>query len=175
MACVNERVKVKRDEAKIRLIAARDGTRSCIECGSPIDKHRTGKALYCGQFCRGAVDRRKRTGALAASKKKYVLNHPERMLLKQAQGRAKKQGIPFNIEETDIVIPDVCPVLGLPLTKSIGKPTCNSPSVDKIIPDLGYVKGNVKVISYRANRLKNDASLAELRAITAYVAAYSPR
>ena len=175
MACVNENLKVKRDEAKIKLLDARDGARSCIECGSPIGKHRTGNAVYCGQFCRGAVDRRKRTGALAASKKKYVLNHPERMILKHAQGRAKKQGIPFNIEESDIVIPDVCPVLGLPLTKSIGMPTCNSPSLDKIIPDLGYVKGNIKVISYRANRLKNDASLAELRAIAAYVEAHTPR
>jgi hypothetical protein len=42
------------------------------------------------------------------------------------------------------------------------KPTDNSPSLDKIIPSLGYVRGNVQVISQRANSIKRDATLAEL-------------
>lgn len=40
-----------------------------------------------------------------------------------------------------------------------------SPSLDRLIPSKGYVKGNVVVVSWRANRLKNNASLADLRAL----------
>ena len=57
-------------------------------------------------------------------------------------------------------IPDVCPVLGIPLDqdpKGKGERSDNSPSLDKFIPSLGYVKGNIHIISWRANHLKNDA------------------
>lgn len=42
-----------------------------------------------------------------------------------------------------------------------------APSIDKIIPALGYVPGNVMVISLRANTLKNNATLAELQTLVA--------
>lgn len=45
----------------------------------------------------------------------------------------------------------------------------NSPSLDRMIPALGYVASNVRVISYRANAIKRDATLDELRALVAYV------
>jgi hypothetical protein len=48
-----------------------------------------------------------------------------------------------------------------------------SPSLDRIDPSQGYIKGNVVVISHKANRLKNDAGLAELRALVAWLE--SPR
>lgn len=43
-----------------------------------------------------------------------------------------------------------------------------SPSLDKIIPSLGYVPGNVLVISWRANRIKCDATANELMLIANY-------
>ena len=65
----------------------------------------------------------------------------------------------------ELGIPDVCPVLGIPIVKSPGDSTGerndNSPSLDKFIPSLGYVKGNVQFISDRANRIKNDGSPEE--------------
>lgn len=90
-------------------------------------------------------------------------------MLKNARARAKKQGIPFDLELTDIVIPEVCPVLGIPLMVGEGKNCPNSPSLDKIIPEKGYVKGNVCVISFRANILKRDGLLWELELVTEYV------
>lgn len=80
--------------------------------------------------------------------------------LTSIRGRAKKKGLPFNLEHSDIVIPDVCPVLGIPLERNFGKgfSSHNSPSVDRIIPHLGYVKGNIIVISTLANRIKQDAT-----------------
>jgi len=89
-------------------------------------------------------------------------------LVKQAKGRAKRLGLPFNLTRSDVSIPDVCPVLGIPLRVNHGKCGADSPSLDRIVPELGYVVGNVAVISHRANTIKNDASPDELRAILRY-------
>lgn len=91
----------------------------------------------------------------------------ERGMLMSARCRARNGGFPCTITEADIVIPEFCPVLGLKLVRSRGKPNPASPSLDKIVPELGYVPGNVWVISRRANMLKNDATLAELRLLVA--------
>lgn len=86
----------------------------------------------------------------------------EGYLLSSARRRAKKKGIDFNIEISDISIPAVCPVLGVALDRTADKWGDNSPSLDRRDPSKGYVKGNVRVISLRANRLKNDATPQEL-------------
>jgi hypothetical protein len=92
-------------------------------------------------------------------------------MLVRTKSRAKKFNIPFNLSLDDIVIPDVCPVFGVPfeLISCNGKVSPQAPSIDKIIPTLGYVKGNIQVISCRANTLKNNASLAELESIVAFL------
>jgi hypothetical protein len=82
-----------------------------------------------------------------------------------AKERAKRFGLPFNLEVQDIVIPTRCPVLGIELHPTAGVPGPNSPSIDKIVPALGYVRGNIRVISHRANMLRNNASAAELRLV----------
>lgn len=88
----------------------------------------------------------------------------ERSLFRSAKHRAKKQGIPFDLTLDDIVIPDTCPLLGTPLVAKVGNGERydNLPSLDKKIPSKGYVKGNVWVVSWRANRIKNDATVNEL-------------
>jgi hypothetical protein len=79
-----------------------------------------------------------------------------------ARRRAAKLGIPFSIEPSDITIPDTCPMLGIPIKRSVGHKSANSPSLDKKIPSLGYVKGNVWVISDKANTMKQDATPEQL-------------
>jgi len=89
-----------------------------------------------------------------------------------AKKRARDRNIPFDIKPEDIVIPDKCPIFGTPLRSSKGnggKMTSNSPSLDRTIGELGYVKSNISVISRRANTIKNDASSEELRAIANYI------
>lgn len=90
---------------------------------------------------------------------------PEYRLFLQAKARAKQKGIPFNLEIKDIIIPTNCPVLGIALKRGGGKPCRQSPSVDKIRPELGYVRGNVRVISWRANLLKSNGTAEELRLV----------
>ena len=92
---------------------------------------------------------------------RWEANNPEKYLLKAAKIRAKRKGLPFSITVEDIVIPDKCPVLGT----SFERCTPYAASLDRIIPKLGYVPGNVQIISRRANILKRDASLDEIQAI----------
>lgn len=96
--------------------------------------------------------------------KKYILRYPEKTLWRSARERAKKNGITFTITTKDIVIPTLCPILGIPLAPR-GDGTGHrpeSPSVDRIIPALGYVPGNIAVVSHRANQIKSNATLEEL-------------
>lgn len=95
-----------------------------------------------------------------------------RVMLKLAQKRANAKGLPFAITEENICIPSICPVLGIPLAITPYKagrgrqgPTDSSPTLDRLYDALGYVPGNVRVISNRANRIKNNATIDELRAV----------
>lgn len=90
-------------------------------------------------------------------------------MLKTAQWRAKKAGIPCTITVEDIRIPERCPVLGIELKRGTRGFTDNSPTLDRVRPELGYVPGNVCVISFRANSIKREASLAELEKVTEWV------
>jgi len=89
-----------------------------------------------------------------------------KLLLCRYRYNAKRKGVPFNLTLDDIKIPEFCPILGIPLARSTGAPTDSSPSLDRINPSLGYVRSNVIVISYRANRIKNNATISELQKIS---------
>jgi hypothetical protein len=105
---------------------------------------------------------------LQASQTAHRLARLEHEILRRAKARAKKRGIEFAITVSDIVIPSHCPVLGIALETGIGLgggPQEHSPAIDRMDNTVGYVPGNVRVISYRANRLKNDASFEESRLI----------
>jgi len=95
----------------------------------------------------------------------WVRSHPEWQLAHSARSRAKKKGIEFDLNYKEIKIPDTCPVLGIPLIASIGRFDPNSPSLDRIDNSKGYTKENTIVVSFRANSLKRDATLDELRKI----------
>lgn len=82
-----------------------------------------------------------------------------------AKARAKKQGVPFSLSVDDFEIPESCPILGLKLEPGNRKVHFSSPSLDKIIPELGYVKGNVAVISNKANMIKNLGTSEDHRKI----------
>jgi len=84
-------------------------------------------------------------------------------MIHNARRRAKEKGLVCTITEKDIPIPQFCPVLGIPLVFGIGTrvATANSPTIDRIDPTKGYIPGNVRVISYRANMLKNNMTYEE--------------
>lgn len=96
---------------------------------------------------------------------KIRLKEPAKSLWTAAKLRAKKNNIDFNIDISDICVPTQCPVLGIELKRSSGKPNDGSPTLDRIINNLGYTKGNIRVISSRANRLKADMTHEDCKLI----------
>lgn len=102
----------------------------------------------------------------------YRQASPERALFVSARQRAQRKNRPFTIVVEDIVIPDYCPLTGTTLVSHIGA-GCgapDSPSLDCIIPALGYVPGNVWVISNQANVLKGGITPTMARLLLEEVA-----
>jgi len=91
----------------------------------------------------------------------------KKAMVRYAKQRAIKKNLPFNITYKDFDIPEKCPLLDIPLVKHIGdgQASDDSPSLDRIKPELGYVKGNVWVISHKANEVKNNLDTQTLQKI----------
>ena len=88
--------------------------------------------------------------------------NPEKYLLRKAANHAKDVGREFNLIEEDIKIPDVCPVFKTPFEfSSQSEDRQNSPSIDRFDNSKGYIKDNINIISWRANKLKADGTLKE--------------
>lgn len=106
-----------------------------------------------------------------AAQREWHHRNPEDKLYRLAKRRAKQAGLEFSISRAEISIPEYCPALGLLLQKSDSSTGFNdsSPTLDRIDNRRGYVSGNVQVISWRANRIKCDASLDELKSLVAYM------
>lgn len=149
----------------------------CSHCGSTLP---TNRKKWCSDSCQtyawrsnnpSYMDEYRRTNAikLASEAQQWRNKNPEKCMLIGAKKRAKTKNIDFSLTPKDVSIPDVCPVLGIPMFKGTQKMGHNSPSLDRIDNTRGYVKGNVRVISWRANNLKGDATLDELRALVAYM------
>ena len=96
-------------------------------------------------------------------------DNPEQVLLDGARIRARDKSLPFSITIEDVIIPDLCPLLGIPLKKGTGKIQDSSPSLDRVRPELGYVPGNVAVISTVANRIKNSGTAEQHRRIADWI------
>lgn len=78
-----------------------------------------------------------------------------RTMCYSAKQRARRKGIPFDLVPSSIVMPVYCPILNIPLDYTNGPRNDNTPSLDRLVPEHGYVVNNVKVISWKANRLKS--------------------
>jgi len=101
-------------------------------------------------------------------KREYKINNPEKHLLQWAKVRAKRMNLEFNITFDDIKIPKLCPALKSPIILN-SKNKDHSPSLDRVDIKKGYIKGNIAVISYRANTIKRDSNLVELKGIVKYL------
>lgn len=96
----------------------------------------------------------------------------KKQLIYSAMERATDKNRDFNITTADIHIPSFCPILGIPIDpsrKGNGKVIDSSPSIDRIDSNKGYILGNIQVISYRANMLKSNATIEELKKILKYL------
>jgi hypothetical protein len=108
----------------------------------------------------------------------YALRPPLERLLRTARTSAKKRNLEFSITEADLLpLPARCPIFGTELNYTCGgilsprdKSRYNQASLDRKNNSLGYVPGNVFIVSWRANQLKSDGSESEHRAIAMWMA-----
>lgn len=132
----------------------------------------------CGTVCKKSTDklRQKRSPSKYCSKTcpliirdgNHLITHgktktQEYRLYYLAKQRASQKNIKFNIDVDDIFIPEYCPILNIKLQKNNIGWAADIPSLDRIIPEKGYVKGNVRVISGKANVMKSNATIEELK------------
>ena len=96
------------------------------------------------------------------------------MLLKFQNKKRNTHKWEWNIEFGDIEFPTHCPVLGIELDYLTEEGVRNEHSVsfDRVDPTKGYVKGNVIVMSWRANRIKNDGTSQEHQLIANFMRSY---
>lgn len=155
--------------------------RTCVQCGTEfkVEKgHKFGRC--CSHKCRNAlwysknrdkcVERVKKWRSEnkdkhAEDSKKWKAAQPAAWhMWAKARNRARSKGLPCTITPEDIVVPTHCPYLGIPLERAVGNgvATPNSPSLDRIIGELGYVPHNIQVISNLANVMKNSATKDQL-------------
>lgn len=121
------------------------------------------KKHYCSRTCQNTTHGLARR-SIKANKQDYKYQ-----MWCHARKRSKINNLEIDIEPQDIPdIPDFCPVLGIEIKRNVKDnstthgPSDNSPSLDRIDSTKGYIKGNIRVISNRANRLKSDANFAEI-------------
>lgn len=152
----------------------------CRKCNLPkpasdFHKNRSiadGLNSYCKPCCRIASD--ERHAANPERRAEIMRKHKSGVgwknnIVHHARYRAKVRGVICTITADDFSIPEFCPILGMPLVYGRGNSGPDSATLDRIDPNKGYVRGNVQVISRRANMMKSDASPAELLKFAAWV------
>lgn len=160
-----------REDGKIFRGYQRRGDKTYEQWCSPdvFARRRTATAKHGAELYRTIkADPEKRAEHLAEwaiHAKRWRRNNPEKVMFQRARIRAIEKGLPFSIALGDVVIPDRCPIFGFELRVADGKPDNQSPELDRIRPELGYVSGNVIVISRLANRIKTDATPEQLLAV----------
>lgn len=137
----------------------KDGSLRVHECKDCVNtKHRARRRAVPG-----------RLEKMRDEARDWRANNPAEYLIRAAKTRAKKRCIPFDITAEDIFIPALCPVLNVKLEFAPEVHSPYSPSIDKFDPEKGYVRGNVYVISHRANSIKNRGTLEEIRKIVKWM------
>lgn len=137
--------------------------------------HKAGIHPQCKK-CNNEVSRQyRRTNAVKveAYKRRLKQSNPLKYLLINVKARCKRNGIVFDITPADIEQVQTCPMFGIELdylsTKTkVGMMNDNAATLDRIDPKLGYVRGNVVVLSWRANKLKGDIKPEEMGPVVRY-------
>lgn len=137
------------------------GHRECVDCKTvlPFSMFHKHKGCFSGVNTVCKICRKPN------SKSQWKNTSPEQKMLQRCKTRAQSKGLEFNLTIDDFVIPNMCPVLLVKFNTS----NDYTPSVDRINPQKGYVKGNVQIMSNKANRMKSDATLQELRSFSKWI------
>jgi len=142
---------------------------SCTDCKAIKESIRRKKARLLANKKRGRP--RKHEFFVGPPKPKKVLfravNESDHWIIRSKRGNKRRQRTELSVEYYKTLIVDTCPLLNVKLTYSNfeGRTPDNYATLDKIDPNRGYVEGNVQIVSFRANTLKSNATLEELKMI----------
>ena len=163
--------------------------RKCLNCGREwevrvkSESSPSRKQLFCTE-CVNSLSNWERQRIIISkipnARKKYLegkrvefLRNYKKQILHRTEIRARVKGLEFDIDESDIVIPETCPILEVPIVVGTKKDYEYSPSIDRIDNSKGYIKGNVQIISKKANSMKNSATPTELITFCKNILRYS--
>ena len=130
--------------------------------GKRKEEHKASYAYILDKYGREAINKKSANWRAANTDKVKITleksrkNNPARSILNKARHSAKARGLEFNLEIDDITIPEVCPYFNVPLN-TWGESNY-VPSIDRIDNSKGYIKGNIQIISYLANKMKHTAT-----------------
>lgn len=155
--------------------------KTCSNCrvSKPENEfHSKGRRAERASWCRSCVHDKVRERWARCTENPHAPANSIRIarrMVQRTRRRAKLAGREVAITWEDLLpLPTHCPILGYELVyrsqNMVGEPA--SASVDRIDPDRGYVTGNVRVISWRANTLRNNGTLEEMRAVVRDLEAY---
>lgn len=154
---------------------------SCAQCASDISSiaAKAWAKTEAGKESRAKTTARwNSTEGAKTAKDRWKARDPKWAWVVSAVGaartRAKFLNLPFDLTNEYIlsILPEACPVLGVTLSfGGTSRPVPNSASIDKIVPSLGYTKGNVAVISYKANAIKSNATADEIERVAKWLRA----
>lgn len=155
-------------------------TKFCNKCNiakklTEFNKDKTHKDGFrsCCRSCDNKKSKEFRTNNPELAKESKLncrAKDPIKYMLINIKSRCKFNNIEFNITQNDLVYVEICPVLGIKLdylttAESRGLAKDNAASVDRIDNSKGYIPGNVRIISWRANKIKSDTKISEMKAI----------
>jgi hypothetical protein len=110
------------------------------------------------QWRKDNLDKARLAGALSYHRRKNDPINIKHFILKNAKSRATQKGLEFSINENDIILPLICPILKIPFNRDTRK---YGYSLDRKDPNKGYTKDNIWVISQIANAMKWDSTREE--------------
>jgi hypothetical protein len=139
--------------------------KTCRKCQTLFDELRCPKCEYArhrryylnNREKVNAKNRRNRQ-ANPLNARRYSLAYRQkfvwRRMLADAKNRAVTIGVPFDLdahkeELKRRVEPMICEMTGVPL--ACGKRSWNTASLDRIVPELGYTIGNVRIVCWAMN------------------------
>jgi hypothetical protein len=124
-------------------------------------------------FYKRADERYYRSYCKDCEKKNYSnfrKSRPHISHLSNAKQRAKKLGLSFDLDKDWFYenLPLECPIFKVKFSDGDF-----APSIDRRDSSGGYIKSNCHIISQRANRIKNDATISELEKIIDYLKSFN--
>lgn len=176
--CCSKDISFKRKSAKFCSLSCstKYNRLQILQNDIPQNYKKCGKCLKIKEFTKFRKNKNSAFGycyfCKDCDKQRIYTRDKRKVLLNAARKRAKDQNLEFNLDIDDIILPIQCPILGIELMFNKHNACDNSYSIDRIESNKGYIKGNIQIISFKANTIKNNASLLEIEKVYLYMKQY---